>query len=98
MMLSTYFSAPFAANTTMTNIYYMHLPVSCVVTAVVAVPDVNPVAVLLAVTLTMYRMPASRLLNTTGLVVVVFILVGILVQVLLVSVAVYWVAGRLFVG
>ena len=80
-----------------TNIYYMHLPASCVVTAVVVV-DVNPVAVLVAVTRTTYRMPASRLLIITEPVVLVPILVGILVQALLVSVAVYWFAGRLFVG
>ena len=66
----------------------MHLPASCVVTLVVVV-DVNPVAVFVAATLTVYRMPTSRLLNITEPVVVVPILVGILVQALLVSVAVY---------
>ena len=71
----------------------MHLPVSCVVTAIV-VTDVNPVAVLLAVIGTMYRMPASRLLIITERVVVVPILIGTLVQALLVRVAVYWSAGR----
>ena len=58
------------------------------------VADVNPVAVLLAITSTMYRMPASRLLIITGLVVVVPILVGIPGQASLVSVAVYLSAGR----
>ena len=77
--------------------YYMHLPASCVVTVVV-VADVNLVFMLVAVTLTVYRMPSSRLLIITEPVVVVFILVGILVQALLASVAVYWFAGRLFVG
>ena len=77
--------------------YYMHLPASCVVTVVV-VADVNPVFMLVAVTLTVYRMPSSRLLIITEPAVVVFILVGILVQALLVSVTVYWFAGRLFVG
>ena len=76
----------------------MHLPASCVVADVVVVADVNPVAVLLAVTLTMYRMPASRLLITKEPVVVIPILVGIPGQALLESVAVYWFAGRLFIG
>ena len=71
----------------------MHLPASCVV-AVIVVTDVDPVAVLLAVTPTMYSMPASRVLIITEPVVVVSILVGILVQALLVSVAMYWSAGR----
>ena len=46
----------------------------------------------------MCRMPASRLLITTESVVVVSILSEIPGQTLLVSVAVYWFAGRLFVG
>ena len=62
------------------------------------VGDVNPVAVLVAVTVSMYRIPASRLLIDTGLVVVVSILSEIPGQVLLVSVIVYSFAGRLFVG
>ena len=76
----------------------MHLPVSCVVADVMVVADVNPVFVLEAVTLTMYRVPSSRLLNITEPVVVVPILSEIPGQALLVSVAVYWFAGRLFVG
>ena len=75
----------------------MHLPVSCVVADAVVV-DVNPVAVLLAVTRTMYRVPSSRLLNITEPVVVVSILSEIPGQASLLSVAVYWFAGRLFVG
>ena len=76
----------------------MHLLVSCVVATVVVVPDVNPVAVLLAVTVTMYRMPSSRLLIIKEPVVVIPVFVGIPVQKVPVSVAVYWFAGRLFVG
>ena len=66
----------------------MDIPASCVVTVVMVV-DVNPVTVLVAVTLTVYNIPTLRSLIIKEPVVVVPILVGILVQLLLVSVAVY---------
>ena len=71
------------------------IPASCVI-SVVTVTDVNPVAVLVAVTLTEYRMPSSRPLMIAKLVDVVPLLEGIAVQgpALLLNVAVYWFAGR----